>query len=91
MNMPQIFKTKYMVNSENIEAEKKFRFGGEKMAKSNKIEKTEELIARHQEAECVLSVVQRQKLTANGLNNLRKQFDMLARRFYYLSVIYKIL
>ena len=45
--MPQIFKTKYIVNSENIEAEKKFRFGGEKMAKSNKIEKTEELIARH--------------------------------------------
>ena len=63
--MPQIFETKCIVN---IEVEKKFRFGRVKMTKSKKIEKTEKLIARHQEAESVLSVVQRQKLTANDLN-----------------------
>ena len=40
------------------------------MGKTNKIQKTEELIAGYQEAECLwnVSVVQRQKLTANGLN-----------------------
>ena len=30
MNMPQIFKTKCMLISENIEVEKKLRFGGVK-------------------------------------------------------------
>ena len=44
---------------------KKFRFGGVKMAKSNKIGKTEELIAGYKEAECVVSVVQRQKPEAD--------------------------
>ena len=44
------------------------------MAKSNKIEKTEELIAGYQEAECVVSVVQRQKLTVNGLNKPKHKF-----------------
>ena len=43
------------------------------MAKSNKIEKKEELIAGYQEAECVSSVVQRQKLTANGLNKPKEK------------------
>ena len=37
MNMPQMFKIKCIVNIENIEVEKKFRFGGEKMEKSNQI------------------------------------------------------
>ena len=44
------------------------------MAKSNKIEKTEELIAGYQEAECVVSVVQRQKLKVNGLNKPKHKF-----------------
>ena len=44
------------------------------MAKSNKIEKTEELIAGYQEAECVVSVVQRQKFTVNGLNKPKHKF-----------------
>ena len=43
-NTPQISKTKCIVILENIEEEKKFRFCGVKMTKSNKIEKTEELI-----------------------------------------------
>ena len=38
------------------------------MAKSNKIEKTEKLREGYQEAEYVVPVVQRQKLTANSLN-----------------------
>ena len=38
-----------------MEVGKEFRFGGVKMAKSNKIEKTEELIAEYQEAECLWS------------------------------------
>ena len=33
MNMPQIFKTKCIEISENIEAEKEFRFGGSKNGK----------------------------------------------------------
>ena len=43
------------------------------MAKSNKIEKTEKLIAGHQEAESVLSLVQKQELTANGLDNPKEK------------------
>ena len=45
--MPQIFKTKYILNFRKIEVEKKFRFGGIKLVKLNKIEKTEELIAQY--------------------------------------------
>ena len=43
------------------------------MTKSNKIEKTEELIVGYQEAKCFVSVAQRQKLTANGLNKPKKK------------------
>ena len=43
-NTPQISKTKYIVNFRKYRKEKKFRFCGVKMTKSNKIEKTEELI-----------------------------------------------
>ena len=43
------------------------------MAKSNKTEKTEELIAGYQEAECVVSVLQRQKLTANDLSKPKEE------------------
>ena len=77
MNMPQISKTKCIVNFRNIKKQieiyrrrKKFWFGGIKMAKSNKIEKTEELILGYQEAECVVFVAQRQKLTAKTKENV---------------------
>ena len=43
------------------------------MAKSNKAEETEELILGYQEAECVVSVVKREKLTANGLNKPKEK------------------
>ena len=61
------------------------------MANSNKIEKTEELIAGYQEAKFVVSLVQKQKLTANSLNKPKEKVDISARRFYYLSVIYNTL
>ena len=76
INMPQNFKTKCIVNFRKYRSRKKKRFGGVKLRKSNKIEKTEELIAGYQEAEClwnilsleyIISFVQRQKLMANGL------------------------
>ena len=51
--MLQIFKTKCIANFRKCRSRKKSRFGGVKMAKSNKIEKTEELIAEYQEAECL--------------------------------------
>ena len=74
--MPQIFKTKYVVNFRKYRCRKKFRFGLVKMAKSNKIGETVELIAGYQEGEClwnvlsplVVSFVKRQKLTASDLN-----------------------
>ena len=50
------------------------------MAKSNKIEKKEELIAGYQEAECVSSVVQRQKLTANGLNKPKEKVSYVSKK-----------
>ena len=37
MNMPLIFKAKCIVNLRNMEVEKKSRFGGVKMPKSNKM------------------------------------------------------
>ena len=46
---------------------------GVKIAKSNKTERTEELIERYQEAECVVSVVHRQKLTENGLKKAKQK------------------
>ena len=53
MNMPQIFKIKCIANFGKYRNRKKSRSGGVKMAKSNKIGKTEELIAGYQEAEYV--------------------------------------
>ena len=53
--MPQMFKAKYIVNFRKYRSRKKVRFGGVKMAKSNKIEKTEELVAGYQEVECLSS------------------------------------
>ena len=53
--MPQMFKAKYIVNFRKYRSRKKVRFDGVKMAKSNKIEKTEELVAGYQEVECLSS------------------------------------
>ena len=47
--MPQMFKTKCIVNFPKYRSRKKVRFGGVKIAKSIKIEENEELIAGHQE------------------------------------------
>ena len=50
MDMPEVFKTKYILNFRKCrKVEKKFRFGWVKIGKikSNKIEKTEELIAQY--------------------------------------------
>ena len=50
MDMPEVFKTKYILNFRKYrKVEKKFRFGWVKIGKikSNKIEKTEELIAQY--------------------------------------------
>ena len=53
-----MFKIKCIVNFKKYRSrKKKFRFGGVKMAKSNKIEKTEELIAGYQGIECLWSVL----------------------------------
>ena len=57
------------------------------MAKSNKIEKTEKLIAGHQEAESVLSLVQKQELTANGLDNPKEKNWYVSKKIYHHSVI----
>ena len=70
--MPQMFKTKCVVNFRKYRSRKKFRFDGVKMVKSNKIEKNEKLIAGYQEVECLWNVLslsyKRQKLTAYKLN-----------------------
>ena len=55
--MSQTFKTKCIVNFRKHRSKKKFRFGGLKTTKSNKIEKNEELIAEYQEAECHWNVL----------------------------------
>ena len=57
MNMPQMFKTKCIVNFPKYRSRKKVRFGGVKIAKSIKIEENEELIAGHQEIECLWNVL----------------------------------
>ena len=54
MNMPQILKTKCIVNFRKHRSGKKFRFGGVKMGKSNEIE---ELVVGHQEAKRVWNVL----------------------------------
>ena len=51
--MLQIFKTEGIVNFRKYGSRKKFRFGEVKLAKSNKISKTEKLVAEYQEAECL--------------------------------------
>ena len=60
-----------------------------KMAESNKIEKTEELIAGYQEEECLwnvlsLSQVQKQKLKANRFNKCKPK----AKNLILMSGIY---
>ena len=48
MNMPQIFKTKCMLNFRKYRSRKKVKiWWSKKLVKLNKIEKTEELIAQY--------------------------------------------
>ena len=54
MNLPQVFKTKCIVNFRKYRSKKeKFTLGGVKMAKSNITGKTEEKIARYQQVKCL--------------------------------------
>ena len=66
-----------------MKVEKTLRLGGAKMAKSNKTERTEELIAGYQEQNVsrmcysvvthCFSVIQRQKLTTNSLSKPKQK------------------
>ena len=80
MNMPQIFKTKYISNFRKNRSRKKFRFAGVKMKKSNIIEKTEELMTGYKETNCLWNVLslsyKDKKLRQMALTNLSKKFDM---------------
>ena len=59
MNMLQIFNIKCILNLRiYIETGKKFRFGGVKMVKSNKVDKTEYPIGEYHEEESVFSIGQ---------------------------------
>ena len=76
MSMPQLFKRECVVNFRKYRHKKFFWLGGVKMAKSNKNEKTEELVAVYQERECLwneLSSWYDWKLTANGLNKPKQK------------------
>ena len=71
MNMPQIVNFRKYISKK-----KKFRLGEVKMAKLNKIEKTQDLIAGYQEAEClwmVLSLLHKDKHTADGLDKPKQK------------------
>ena len=78
--MPQIFKTECIVNFRKYRSRKKFRFGEVKLAKSNKILKTEKLVAEYQDAECLQNVLsptyKNRNLQQMALTNLSKKFDM---------------
>ena len=56
------------------------------MAKPNKIEKTEELIAEYQETECLWNVLSPsykcKRLWQMALTNLSKKFDMSGKLFW---------
>ena len=56
------------------------------MAKSNKIEKTEELIAEYQEIECLWNVLslsyKDRRLRQIALKNLSKKFDMSSKLYF---------
>ena len=69
--MPQIVNFRKYISKK-----KKFRLGGVKMAKLSKIEKTQDLIAGYQEAEClwiVLSLLYKDKYTTNGLDKPKQK------------------
>ena len=68
------------IKFQKIEKQKKsLDLVDQKLVKLNKLEKTEELIAQYQEVVSlrnvwnVLSIIQRQKLTANGLNKPKQK------------------
>ena len=56
MKLPQIFKTKRIINFRKYRIEREFRLGGLTISKSSKIEKTEQLIIGYQEVECLWNV-----------------------------------
>ena len=60
--MPQVFKTKRIDNISKYKS-------------TNKIEKTDEMIAGYQEAKCLWNVLSqsKQKLAANGYNKLKQK------------------
>ena len=62
--------------SDNIEVEKKFRFGEVKLIKLNKTEQNwthSRTLGTNMSLECVVPVVQGQRTTANGLNKLKQK------------------
>ena len=75
-----------MVSFRKYKSIKKFRFGEVKMEKSNKTEKTEELIEGYQEAECLWNVLspsyKDRNLQQMALINLSKKFDMSGKLFW---------
>ena len=77
INMPQIFETKCILIFRNIEVEKKFRLGGLKIGKIKQNWKNwrtdSTILGSRMSLECVISVVQRQKLTANGLSKPKQK------------------
>ena len=72
MNMPQIFKTKFIVNFRKYRSRKRVRFGGVKIDKikyNRKNWRTDStILGSRMSLVFVVSVVQRQNLTANCLN-----------------------
>ena len=83
MNMPQFFKTTFIANSENIKLEKKI--GGVRIEQWNQIEKTEELVAGYQGAECLWNVLsplyKNRNLWQLSPINLCKKFDRSGKLF----------
>ena len=86
MNMVQIFKTKCIVNFRKYKDRKNVQIRWSKIAKTNKIQKTEELIAGYQEAECLWNVLSQsykdRNLRQMTLTNLSKKFDMSGKLFW---------
>ena len=74
-----------MVNFRKYRSRKKVYIQWSKIAKSNIIEKTKELIAEYQDVECLWNVLspsyQEKKLRQVTSTNLNKKFDMLGKLF----------
>ena len=86
MNMPQIFKTKCILNFRKYRSRKKVQiWWSKKLVTSNKIEKTEELIVKYWEVECLWNVLspsyKDRNLWQMVLRNLSKRFDLSGKLF----------